>query len=103
MMDVSQVISMIVNRFERQGYAQVPGYNRFGFVVRGNSHVVVSRESGRDTKVPYAKLGEAIEAVREDSKVYSEGPSKLRNHGLTHITSPLWALLHLLKLEELRA
>ncbi len=93
----------IVNRFQSREYAQVPGYNRFGYVERSNSYVLVSRESGKDTKIPFTKIAEAIAAVRRDPKVYSEGPSRLRQHGITHITSPLWALLHLLTLEELRA
>lgn len=97
------ITSKILTRFGRQGYTQVPGYNEFGFVSQSDTYVVISRENGRDTKIPFVKLAEAIEAVRKDSKVYSEGPSRLRKHGLTHITSPLWALLHLLTLEELRA
>lgn len=102
-MEESFVVTKIVNRFEERGYIQVPGYNRFGFVGKGESYVIVSRESGKDTKIPFAKIAESVRAARRDSKVYSEGPSRLRQHGITHITSPLWALLHLLTLEELRA
>ncbi|MEK7775315.1 MAG: hypothetical protein AAB305_05475 [Candidatus Zixiibacteriota bacterium] len=64
---------------------------------------MISRERGKDTRIPFHKIADAIVAVRKDHKVYSEGPSRLRKHGLTHITSPLWALLHLLTLEELKA
>jgi len=102
-MEISHIVLQIVNRFKERGYAQVPGFNRFGYVKQGNSYVVVSRETGKDTKIPFVKIAKAIEAVRKDSKVYSEGPSRLRQHGITHITSPLWAMLHLLSLEELRA
>lgn len=102
-MDASQIVSQIVSRFQEQGYAQVSGYNRFSFISRAESHMVVSRENGKDTKIPFAKLTEAIKAVRNDSKIYSDGPARLRKHGITHITSPLWALLHLLTHDELRA
>jgi hypothetical protein len=93
----------ILHSLERHQFAQVAGYNKFGFVKRGESHVVVSRENGKDTRIPFSKIAESVSAVRRDPKVYSEGPSRLRQHGITHITSPLWALLHLLTLEELRA
>jgi len=102
-MQTSQIIRQIVKRFQQQGYAQVPGYNRFDYVGKGESYVIISRENGNDTKIPFSKLAESIEAVRKDFRVYSEGPSKLRQYGITHITSPLWALLHLCTLEELTA
>ena len=94
-------VSRIVDLLESRGFAQVAGYNRFGFVERGTSHVVISRENGKDTRIPFAKIEQAVLAVRRDPKVYSEGPSRLRTHGITHITSPLWALLHLLTLNDL--
>lgn len=103
MSDVEKTISEIVSRFKQQGFTQVPSYNKFGFVQQSDNYVIVSRENGKDTKIYYKKLGEAIKAVQKDSLAYSEGPSKLRKHGLTHITSPLWSLLHLLTLEELSA
>lgn len=102
MISTNDILLKILSRLRQRGYAQVPGYNRFGFVRQADSYLVVSREKGKDTNIPYNKLAVAIDAVRKDSKVYSEGPSKLRKHGLTHITSPLWSLLHLLTLEELR-
>lgn len=100
---VDKILTIIVARLIQQEYTQVLGYNKFGFVYQGDNHIVISRENGKDTKIHYRKLKAAIEAVREDTKIYSEGPSKLRQHGITHITSPLWSLLHLLTLEELRA
>jgi len=103
MTKVEDMVSALISRLKQRGYAQVTGYNRFGFVRQADNYVVVSRENGKDTKIPYSKLAVAIEAVQKDSKVYSEGPSRLRKHGLTHITSPLWSLLHLLTLEELTA
>ncbi len=65
------------------------------------NHLVVTREDGKDTRIPFAKIAESVNAVRKDPKIYSGGPSKLRDHGITHINSPLWALLHLLTLEKL--
>lgn len=100
--NTERVVFELVTRLEQQGYAQVPGYNRFGYVRQTGSYVVVSREKGKDTKIPLKKIAAAVDAVRKDSSVYTGGPSRLRRHGLTHITSPLWAILHLLTVEELR-
>lgn len=103
MNSTEKVTSLIVERLKQKGFAQVPPLNRFGFVGQNENYIIVSREAGKDTKIYFKKLTKAIEAVRKDSKVYSKGPSSLRKYGLTHIESPLWALLHLLTLEELKA
>lgn len=101
MQSTDKLITKILIRLKQKGFAQVQGYNRFGFVSQADNHVLISREKGKDTRIQFQKLVKAIDAVRKDPKIYSEGPSRLRQHGLTHITSPLWALLHLLSLEEL--
>ena len=41
-----------------------------------------------------------IEAVKKDVTVYVDGPDRLREFGITHINSPVWALLHLLDFDE---
>ena len=97
------LLQNILQTFRAKGYAQVPGYNKFGYIRETGNAVIVSREAGQDTRIPFDKIVEAIEAVRKDSKVYTEGPSALRAHGITHITSPLWALVNLLPQSEYRA
>jgi len=101
MQSTDKLITEILVRFKKQGYAQVAEYNRFGFISETDNYVLVSREKGKDTKIYFNKISKAIDAVRKDHKVFTEGPSRLRKYGLTHIMSPLWALIHLLTLEEL--
>ena len=102
---VDAVVAEIVRRFKSRGYSQVENckrhYNKFGYLRETAGSVYVSREKGQDTPIPFSKISIAIEAVRKDREVYSAGPTSLRKHGITHITSPIWSLLHMLTLEEL--
>src|SRR5688572_22519476 len=93
----------LVHRFRKCGIAQVAGYHRFGFVGDHERGVFVSRERGKDTLIPFAKIVQAVEAVRSEPGVYDEGPTGLRRHGVAHINSPLWAILHLMDIEKLRS
>lgn len=99
---VAKVVQLIIKRLKDKGFAQVEGYNRFGYVRETDGSVIVSREAGKDTPIPLQKIESAIEAVRKDANTYTDGPGRLKKHGLTHINSPLWALLHLCTLNELR-
>ena len=96
------LLQNVLQNFRTRGYAQVTGYNRFGYVSETGNAVVVSRESGTDTPIPFPKIIEAVEAAKRDPKVYTDGPSALRSHGITHITSPLGALLNLLPQSDYR-
>ncbi len=95
------VVSEIILTIEKHGIAQVPGYNAFRFVRTTPSAVIVLRENGNETVVPRASIERAIEQVRIDYTVYIDGPGRLRDVGLTHVTSPIWALLRLLPLNDL--
>lgn len=57
-------------------------------------------EKGADTREPFEKILVAIDAYKENPELYNEGPSKLRDYGITHITSPIRSILHLLPKEE---
>jgi len=96
-----KIVQEIVRRFKDKGFAKGP-LNRFGYIRETESAVVVSREEGEDTPIPLAKIAVAVEAVRTDSSVYSDGPSRLREFGITHINSPIWAMLQLMTLKELK-
>ncbi len=100
MRDISELVQLIKNRFESSGFAQVEGYYRFGFVRVTNVSIIVLREKGTEAKIPLTKIGVALTAVREDRAVYSNGPNSLRKYGVTHVNSPVWALIHLLSLDE---
>lgn len=96
MLSSDDLLKKILEAFQVKGYAQVPGYNKFGYVRETKNAMIVSRATGKDTPIPFKKILQAIEAVKQDINVYSAGPSALREHGITHINSPLWALVNLL-------
>ncbi len=98
---IDGVVGEIVRRFKFRGYSQVSGYKRFGYIRETPNSVIISRENGKDTTIPFKKLYLAVEAIRKDKGIYSGGPQSLREHGITHVNSPVWSLLHMLSLEEL--
>lgn len=101
MRSTQEVAELIMRRFKAQGRSHVPGYNSFGFVQQTDRAVIVSREAGQDTRIPVSKIEQAVSAVRSDPAVYDAGPSRLREHGITHINSVLWSLLHLVSKSEI--
>lgn len=102
MRTIEKVRKELIQKFEDAGIAQVEGYNSFGFIRRTDSGFYVSREGGEYTYISNKILAQAIDAVRQDPSVYSGGPSKLRDFGITHVNSPLWAILHLMPINEYR-
>src|SRR5688572_9239717 len=68
-----EVVAEIVGRLRETRYAQVEGYNRFGFVRTTDHAVIVSREAGEDTPIPFSTLEEAVKAVRRDPTIYDNG------------------------------
>jgi hypothetical protein len=101
MRDIVELVQLINSRFESSGFAQVEGYNRFGFVRVTNASIIVLREKGTEARIPLKKIGVALTAVRSDHSVYTSGPDALRKHGITHVNSPVWSLIHLLSLSEI--
>ena len=98
-----QVREELINRFSHQKRAQVINYNSFGFIKTTDTAVYVTREKGKDTRIGYDDIETAVSAVRKDATVYKNGPGTLRDYGITHVTSPVWAIIHLMTLEELRS
>jgi len=41
-----------------------------------------------------------IEAYQSNPSLYEQGPAALREFGITHVTSPIYAMLHLLSKKE---
>ena len=91
------ILGRILQRFIDRQVAQVGSYNAFGFVKIKNSSILVSREAGEDTPIPFSKLIIGIEAYKEHLELYDKGPTALRAFGITHVTSPVYSLLHLLE------
>ena len=90
----------IVKRFREKGVVQVPGYNVFKYVSDADKSVTILREKGTQAKIPLDKLKAGIEAVQKNPSTYERGPNSLRPYGITHINSPIWAMLHLLDKTE---
>jgi len=97
----TELVQEIIKRFREIRNSQVQGYYSFGYIRETKNAVIVSRETGQGTRIPFSKIETAIDAVRSDDSVYSEGPSALRRYGITHVNSPTWSLLHMLSLEEI--
>jgi len=98
-MDSKILVGKILQRFEDQGYVQVKGYYRFHRVRETGSSVIVRRQEGTDAVIPFSKIIQGIEFYQENSSWYDSGPSSLREAHILHVTSPVFALLHLLTKE----
>lgn len=103
MPDQDAIINCIIDAVQQAGVAQVPGYVAFKFVCLSGTTVVLRRRNGKTVRIPLSTLRIAVSAVVEDPTVYSGGPSRLREFGITHINSPTWALLHMLPLVSFTA
>jgi hypothetical protein len=101
MRDADQVVEEIIGVLREKGLAQVPGYAPFRYLRRNGAAVFVERRNGNEAKILASVLRRAVEAVREDETIYVGGPSRLREYGITHVTSPTWALLRLLPLNAI--
>lgn len=99
-MDSKILLGKILQRFFDLKTAKVDNYNSFGYVRETDSSVIVTREAGADTPIPFSKILKAIDAYKLNTQLYYEGPTVLRQFGITHTTSPVWSLLHLLEVGE---
>jgi Na+-transporting NADH:ubiquinone oxidoreductase subunit NqrE len=90
------ILKNIIAKFKEQGYAQVDGYNKFGYIRATDFTVTVSRQRGKDTPVSYKMLLIAIDGIKAKPELYGATPTHFRALGITHVTSPVFALVHLL-------
>ena len=56
MNDNYKILQKMLEAFRNNGYAQVKGYNRFGYLRETDTAVFVSRETGKNTRVPFDKV-----------------------------------------------
>jgi len=101
MRPISIVVEELIFRFKMKRVAKVDGYNEFKLVKQQGNNLIVTREKGKETEIPKSRISKAIEFVRKDPTIYDRGPGALHGTGVTHITSPVWTILHLMTLEEL--
>lgn len=99
-MDSKILLSEILQRFKDQKKSQVEGYKSFGYIRETENQLRVSREDGQDTWVSFKKILIAIKGYQENPNLYDEGPSALKELGITHVNSPIWSILHLLSKDE---
>lgn len=90
------MLGKILQRLEDQGYAKVSGYNTFKLIKETDSSVTLLREKGTDTMIPFKKILAGIDYYKANSAAYDKGPTELRKVPITHITSPIFTLLHLI-------
>lgn len=98
-MDSRILLGKILQGFEHAGYAQVEGYFRFIRLRETKHSVVVLRENGNEAIVPFAKILKGIELYQQNPSFYEFGPVNLRQAHILYVTSPVFALLHLLPVE----
>src|SRR6266404_4494671 len=63
------LLQRVLKSFRSKGLAQVPGYKKFGYIRETGNAVIVSREAGKDTRIPFEKIIDAINAVKVDPKI----------------------------------
>ncbi len=98
---VEEVVETVIDAAEAAGEFGVPGLVRFTYVERTAAALTVMRRNGNTVRIPKTTLAAALEGVRGNHGLYIDGPGSLRDVGITHITSPTYALLRLLPLNEL--
>jgi hypothetical protein len=101
-MDSKILLGKILQRFKDKTVAQVDGYNSFGYIRETENSVFVTREAGEDTPIPFGKILTGIDAYKTNNSLFQTTPTALRDFGITHVTSPVFALLHLLDEEDFK-
>lgn len=99
-MDPRIILGKILQRFSDNGFCQASGYNKFEYLRENKNAVYIGREKDKDTRIGFEKLTLGIEAFQRNPSLYNEGPNALRDFGVTHVNSPVWSLLHLMKKED---
>ena len=99
-MDSLIILGKLLQRFKDKKKAQVKGYNSFGYIRETNNAVYITREDGQNTPIAFSKIVKGIDAYKKYPDLYNQGPIELRQFGITHVTSPIWSILHLLPIEE---
>ena len=99
-MSTQILLGKILKRFKDLRIAQVRGYTTFEYLKETPAAVYVLRQKGTKARVPFKKMTLGIDAFKAEPSLYDEGPTALRKYGITHVTSPVWTLLHLLEKGE---
>jgi hypothetical protein len=75
---------------------------RFKYVTETERTAIMLRQrTGKKAVVGRSLLEAAVRAVRTNPRLYEQGPGALRDIGITHVGSVIFALLRLLPLNKL--
>ena len=99
---VRQIIDSIIAVAQEERRFGVPDMAaRFTYVRQTAGTIIVTRRNGREATIGKSALRRALEGVRANHRLYIDGPGALRDVGITHVNSPIYALLRLLPLNKL--
>lgn len=100
---VTDVIDALVAAAKAERDFGVPDMKaRFSYVEETAGTVIVTRHgTGKQATVGKQQIAGALKAVRGNHRLYVDGPGALQKVGISHVTSPIYALLRLLPLNKL--
>ena len=99
-MDSKILLGKILQRFADNGISKVEGFKGFEYLRETNNSVYIRREKGTESRIPFEKILQGIEAFKANPELYNDGPSALRQYDIKFTTSPVWSLLHLLQVSD---
>src|SRR5947207_13971926 len=97
---VEEVIEALIATAKREREFGVPGMVRFTYVRQTAGTIIVERRTGKTATIGKSALTRALKGVRANHRLYVDGPGAPRKAGITHVTSPIYALLRLLPLNK---
>lgn len=100
MKSTNEITELIIRRYIDIGVAQ-GARNRFILIKVVLDGIYIKRESGTIWPIKKEQIVRAVEAVRQDPTIYGAGPAELKPYINERVQSPLWAMLHLLSLDEI--
>jgi hypothetical protein len=98
---VTEVVEAIIAAARAKGEFRAPGLAPFKYVRETAHTVIVLRQNGEEAKIAKSTLEDAVNGVRAEHRLYDAGPGALREIEISHVNSPVYALLRLLPLNEL--
>jgi hypothetical protein len=98
---VAEVIAAVVAAAKAEPNFGVPGMARFKYARETDGTLILARRNGKEANIAKSTLATAIKGVRADNYLYISGPGAFQKIGVTHVSSPIYALLRLLPLNKL--
>lgn len=93
------ILNKIITQLKLQGKAK-GRQNDFLLKEVQKNKIVLVRANGKDVDIPLSTLKKAIQVCVNDTEFYNGGLNAIEEIGITHIQSPVWALIHLVEKRE---